>query len=275
MTTTTAPETRYLDRPDGRIAYEERGAGPLVLLVPGMGELRASYRFLAPLLAEAGYRVVSTDLRGHGDSGTTFTSYGDVATASDVAALVEALGGPAVVVGNSLAAGAAVIAATDHPDLVAGLVLLGPFVRNPTVRRSAALLFRAMTVPLWIAAAWRAYMPSLYAGRPPVDFDAYRRAVHAALRRPGYAEAFSRTARETDHAPAEARLDAVTAPVLVVMGARDPDFPDPTAEAHWIGERLHAPVVVVPEAGHYPQAQRPDLTGAAVLDFLATVRPRG
>jgi alpha-beta hydrolase superfamily lysophospholipase len=39
-----------------------------MVLVPGTGDLRPSYRFLAPALKEAGYRVACTHLRGHGDS---------------------------------------------------------------------------------------------------------------------------------------------------------------------------------------------------------------
>jgi pimeloyl-ACP methyl ester carboxylesterase len=55
-----------------------------------MGELRRAYRFPAPDLRDAGYRVACTDLRGHADSDTTFTSYGDLDTATDVIALIEA-----------------------------------------------------------------------------------------------------------------------------------------------------------------------------------------
>jgi hypothetical protein len=73
------------------------------------------------------------------------------------------------------------------------------------------------------------YLPKLYAGRPPADFDEYRDQVVASLRRPGYARAFFLTTR-TSHAPAEARLADNAAPVLVVMGEQDPDFPDPAGE---------------------------------------------
>ena len=62
------------------------------MLVPGMGDLRAWYRFLAPALVDAGYRVACTDLRGHGDSDASFTSYGDEETAGDAVALIEELG---------------------------------------------------------------------------------------------------------------------------------------------------------------------------------------
>ena len=82
-----------------------------------MGDLRSSYRFLAPALVAAGYRVAGTDLRGHGDSDTSFTSYGDVDTAGDVAALIDELGGPAVIVGNSMGAGAAVLVESRAADV--------------------------------------------------------------------------------------------------------------------------------------------------------------
>jgi pimeloyl-ACP methyl ester carboxylesterase len=98
------PTTTYLSRPEGRIADDVAGSGALVVLVPGTGDLRSAYRFLAPVLVGAGYRVACTDLRGHGDSDTTFASYGDVDTAGDVSALIEEVGGPAVIVGNSMGA---------------------------------------------------------------------------------------------------------------------------------------------------------------------------
>jgi hypothetical protein len=55
--------TQYLSVPGGNIAFDERGTGPLVLLVPGMGDLRSTYRFLAPataileFLGAAGHRA--------------------------------------------------------------------------------------------------------------------------------------------------------------------------------------------------------------------------
>ena len=270
---TPIKNTSYLTRPEGRIGYDVDGTGPLVVLVPGMGDLRGAYRFLAPALRGAGYRVASTDLRGHGDSDNTFTTYGDVETAGDILALIEELGGQAVVVGNSMGAGAAALAAALAPERITGLVLVGPFVRNGEISAVQRLLLRLSMARPWAASAWKAYMPKLYAGRRPDDFAQYRDEVAASLRRPGYAKAFSLTTR-TDHTPAQARLGDVSAPTLVVMGELDPDFPSPRAEADWIAQTLHGEVVMVPEAGHYPQSQRPDVTTEAVVRFLATVHAR-
>lgn len=267
MTPTEQPTIHFLNRGEGRIAYTVEGSGPLVVLSPGMGDLRASFRFTTPALVEAGYRVAVADLRGHGDSDATFTGYGDTDTAEDLAALVAELGGPAVIVGNSLSAGAAVLLAAAHPGLVNGLVLIGPFVRNQPVNLITRLLLRLALARPWTAQAWKAYLPSLYAGAKPADFPAYRASVHSAMRGAGRAAAFRATAG-TDHAPAADALTGVRAPVLVVMGAKDPDFTDPKAEARWISDQLNGSVLMVEDAGHYPHSQQPDVVNPVLVGFL-------
>jgi hypothetical protein len=59
-----------------------------------MGEIAASYRYTVPALREAGFRVAVMDLRGHGESDATFTTYDDVAAGTDILALIAHLGGP-------------------------------------------------------------------------------------------------------------------------------------------------------------------------------------
>lgn len=272
--TSPAQATEYVPADGGRIAYDVQGSGPLVVLSPGMGDIRSSFRALAPRLAASGYRVATVDLRGHGDSDANFPRYGDEQTAADLLAVVAHLGGPAVLVGNSMSAGAAVIAAARRPELVSGLVLIGPFVRDPQMSVVNRLSMRLALARPWLVPVWKAYLPKLYAGQQPADFPAYRDAVVTSLRRPGRTAAFAATTRHTSHAPAEAALPSVHAPALVVMGALDPDFTDPEAEARWIGERLSGRVVMVPDAGHYPHAQRPDLVTEEVVRFLAEVTRR-
>jgi pimeloyl-ACP methyl ester carboxylesterase len=266
-------DTQWLDRPGGRNAFDSLGTGPLVVCVPGMGELRTVYRHTTPALVAAGYRVVTMDLRGHGDSDATFTSYDDVAAGGDVVALIEHLGGPAVVIGNSMGAGAAAWAAAERPELVTGLILVGAFVRNPPMNVLVALGFRAAMGGPWAPRVWASYLPKLYPGRRPEDFAEHLAGIVASMRRPGHARAFSRTTR-TSHAPVEARLDEVTAPVLVVMGEQDPDFGDAAAEARWIAERLGGELLLVPGAGHYPQAEEPDLVNRAIVEFTGRVTSR-
>lgn len=265
MTAETA--TMLMKRPDGQIAFDVLGEGPLVVCIPGMGDLRSSYRFLVPQLVAAGYRVATMDLRGHGESSTTFDAYDDVAAASDIVALIELLGERAVVVGNSMAAGAAVIAAADRPELVERLVLVGPFIRDVPMPPGMGLMLRLALLRPWGPRFWRMWHRKLFPTQVPDDYDGYRADLLASLTRSGAWRAFQQTAR-TSHQPAEVRLAEVKASALVVMGSADPDFKDPAAEAQLAADRLGGQVVMVPGAGHYPQAEFPEVVGASVVAFI-------
>jgi pimeloyl-ACP methyl ester carboxylesterase len=266
---------RYLARPQGRIAYTVEGTGPLVVAVPGMGDLRSTYRELTPPLLDAGYRVAVADLRGHGASDTTFTEHGDAATGRDLLALVDHLGGPAVLVGNSMGAAACAWAAAERPDLVAGLVLLAPLLREPpagTARRAAnRLLYRVAFARPWGAAVWAWFYRSLNKGTRAPWLEEHVAAIHANLRAPGRLRSFRDLTLQLDHSLVEKRLHEVAAPAVAVIGSLDPDYPDPAAELTWITTVLDAEPVLVPEVGHYPQHQRPDVVIPATVAFLAAL----
>lgn len=274
---TKAPTPRFLDRPEGRIAWTSEGPddGPTLVLVPGMGDLRSTWRDLVAPLVTAGHRVVRTDLRGHGDSGTTFATHGDLATGSDLLALVETLGGaPVVLVGSSMGAAAAAWTAAERPDLVAGLVLVGPVLRDRSMPAVAAAAMRAAT-RLLFARPWGAWAWTRYYGGPLTKgtrgpwLEEHLADVHASLREPGRLRSFRDLAVQLTHAPVAARLAEVHAPAIAFVGDHDPDFADVPAERAWIGETLGAEVVAVPDAAHYPQHQRPDVVVPRTLTFLA------
>jgi pimeloyl-ACP methyl ester carboxylesterase len=275
--TTAAPEvaTRYLQLPEGTIAYDDRGAGPLVVMVPGLGDLRQEYRFLAPPLLAAGYRVVTMDLRGHGGSSTGWPSYSTAAIGADVLALLRHLeGGPAILIGTSLGAGAVVWSAAEAPALIGGLVLIGPFVREvpaPWLKSLIQnLLMRFAFTGPWAPAAWSAFYKSLYPARRPANFADYLRALSASLKQPGRMAA-TKAMMLGSKAEIEAVHAKVTAPTIVVMGSRDPDFSDPAAEAELIASRLNGSVAMIAGAGHYPHAEMPEETTPTILRFIREV----
>jgi pimeloyl-ACP methyl ester carboxylesterase len=263
-------ETSYLTRGEGRIAYDVQGEGPLVVCLPGMGDLRRVYRFLAPALVEAGFRVATMDLRGHGDSDDGFSTYDSVATGQDVLALIVHLGGPALIVSSSMTGGASVLAAANDPGKVAGLAMLGPVVRNSQAGGLGAFAQKVALAKPWGPTAWRTYYRSHYKTRPPADMAEHMRLMTQSLRRGDHWNSFVKTTR-TNHAPAEARLAEVATKVLVIMGDRDPDFSDPQAEARFVGDELGGEVMVIPGAGHYPMAEFPDVVNPAIVDFARRV----
>src|SRR5580700_9625044 len=124
--------TEFLDIKGGRIAYDITGEGPLIVLSHGIGDRRQAFRYLVPELVRAGFRVAAADMRGHGESSEgDWKSISRTDVAGDLVALIRYVGGgPAIVVGNSLSGGAATIAAATAPDLVSGVVEIGPFTRK-------------------------------------------------------------------------------------------------------------------------------------------------
>jgi pimeloyl-ACP methyl ester carboxylesterase len=270
-----ASTTQFLDRPDGRISYDDNGIdGPLVIAAPGMGDTRNSYRHLRDGLAAAGIRFVTMDVRGMGESSVGWSDLSDAAVASDYLALVDELGGgPAVLVGNSLSCASSVIAATDAPDKVAGLMLLGPFVRDVPTAWWQKAAFGAMLSPPWGRSVWVSYYrKSLYPGTQPPDHGAYVSALSDNLREQGRFSAF-RAMSTNSHAESGKRIGSVQQPVVVVMGTADPDFPDAETEANQLGELMNAKVVMSDGSGHYPQADNPTLVLDALVELVYSTAP--
>ncbi|MEH0842699.1 alpha/beta hydrolase [Micromonospora sp. CPCC 205711] len=253
-----------MERDGGTIAYEVHGEGPLVVLSHGMGENRRAFRHLIPLLVEAGYRVASVDVRGHGDSSPHWPTYAPAEVGADLLAVVRTLGGPATLVGSSSSAAAVVFAAGDAPDLVNGIVQVSPFVAqpkpNPIMRVAQAAVLRSPRL-------FGMFHRTLFPGPRPADDAAYRRELVAGLR--GRMDAVRGViAPVAPHWTDRAR--DVRLPVLILMGTKDPDFPDPGAEAR-AARRLFATAEarMVDDSGHYPHADQPAATAAQLVEFLA------
>jgi len=272
--------TEFLDIEGGRIAYDVTGDGPLIVLSHGIGDRRQVYRFLAPELVRAGFRVAAPDMRGHGESSTgDWKSISRTDVAGDLAALIRHLGGgPAVIVGHSLSGGAATIAAATAPDLVSGVVEIGPFTRKVQYSLGGLLRIRRYrrgtmgmmgVMLLHSLKSWFRYLDLAYPEKPD-DYAAYMTALRAKLSEPGRMAEFLKTLK-TSPADAGAALPRISCPALVIMGTEDPDWADPRAEAAGIVAAMPAglgTVAMIKGGGHYPHAQCPDEVAALILAFL-------
>src|SRR5438045_3993605 len=211
-------------------AYGPAAAPPLVLL-HALGESGADWHDLAGRLA-TGWRVYAPDLRGHGSSAWP-GEYSIELMRDDVWAFADRLGlDRPVLVGHSLGAMVACLAAQERPDRVARLVLEEP-------------------PPLLPADPPRVVPP-----RPdgPIAFDW---AVVAAL-----------TAQRNAPDPAWwDRLSVITAPTLVVAGGPDSHLPQDQLAA--LAARIpHARLVTIP-AGHLVHVTQPAAFLSALHGFLA------
>lgn len=266
--------TRYLATEGGQLAYDDSGGpGPLVVAVPGMGDLRSEYRALRPLLRAAGYRVVTLDVRGFGESSAQWDDLSARAVGRDVQRLIRHLNaGAAVVLGNSFAAGSALWAAREAPSLVRGAVLLGPIVRDGEPNALVDRLVRLGFAGPWRVRFWMGYWNSLFPSRKPLDHDQAAAALEANLREPGRMDAL-RTMVALRKTQTEAIVRDTRVRALVVMGTRDPDFKHPAREARWLAHALQAQALLIDGAGHYPHLERADAVAPALLRFLREVAP--
>jgi len=175
----------------------------------------------------------------------------------------------AIIIGNSFTAGAAMWAAHDAATRVLAGVLIGPVLRNPP--NGVPWYIRAvLSVGLggpWRVGFWLWYYKTLFPTRKPADFDLYIKTLGENLREPGRMDAL-RAMLSRSKSDTEAMLRKTDLPVLVVMGTKDADFPDPTAEAQWIADRVGAELLIVEAAGHYPQTEMPEQVGPAIVKFL-------
>jgi pimeloyl-ACP methyl ester carboxylesterase len=198
--------------------------------------------------------------------------------AGDLVALIRHLGGPAVIVGHSLSGGAATIAAAAAPDLVSGIVEVGPFTRKPhyslggllRIRRyrRGALLMAGVAL-LRSLNMWMRYLDVAYPEKP-ADYAAYMTALRARLSEPGRMPEFLKTLK-TSGGDAGAQLPRISCPALVIMGTEDPDFADPQAEAEGIVAAMPAglgAIAMIKGGGHYLHAQCPDEVAVLTTSFL-------
>lgn len=263
--------TQFLKTSDGTIAYDDVGSGQLIIGVPGMGDLRQEFRFLSPHMVAAGYRVVTMDVRGHGESSAGQDDYSMVAISRDILALIDHLNaGPVILAGASISAGSAVWVAAEQPEKVRALLLLGPAVSDTPMPAYMTALLHVLFMPLWGVPFWGMYYNTLFPTQKPADFTSYREKLLANLRQPGQLDAL-RGLIFASHKPSADRASKVKAPTFIVMGTKDPDFKDPTAEANWLAAQTHGKVMMVDGAGHYPHVEMIDKVAQPIVDFLKSI----
>lgn len=254
------------------------GGGTPIVLLHGYADSADTWLQVMRRLARAGRRAIAVDLPGFGDAdprgpGTLVEQYD-----AFVGALLAAVG-PAVLMGNSLGAAAAVRAAARHPTRVAALVALDDPVN---AQHWLARLARRGPVPAhvwstvgqiripgpavkWVTSA--AAKRVLYGPGAAVD-----RAVISqwseSMSRPQALSTLGRYAfqyaLETSGGHEGVR---VACPALILHGARDRIIPvhaSRTLHRQIPGSEL----VVLPRSGHCPQLDNPDEVVRLTLRLL-------
>ncbi|MQW78006.1 alpha/beta fold hydrolase [Nocardioides sp. dk4132] len=264
---------KRIDLPGGHLAYTEAGSGELVVLLhAGYVDHTMWEREITHLARRC--KVVAPDARTHGCSSTATAPFRHC---DDVAALVRHLdAGPAILVGISMGASAALETAIEHPDCVRGVVISGagtgePSFEDPWSLKLLGRLERAiaeMDPPAWIEAELE------FAAGPRRNLAAMDPGIVARLR--VMHEHFASThvvvpgvTPPTPVAESWSRLGMVTVPVLGIVGEED------SADHHRMTRRAVTAVrdgrgvATIAGAGHYPNLERPEQWAQIVDAFLA------
>jgi pimeloyl-ACP methyl ester carboxylesterase len=272
----TRTQTQFISTEGGRVAFEDTGGhGPAVLAIPGMGDLRSEYRLISPVLQQAGYRVITMDARGFGETSAKWSDFSARAVGRDAVAVLKHLGvGSATIMGNSFAAGSALWAAQDAPAAVNGVVLLGPIVRDLDASFVQKLSMKIGFAGPWKVGFWTMYWNTLFPTRKPADHAEVQAAITQNLREPGRMDALV-AMLSLSKADTAAILEKTTVPALVVMGTKDPDFTDAVEEARMLAGKLKAETIIVDGAGHYPHTEMVELVAPKLLAFLGGLKGNG
>lgn len=276
------PDSHFVEVNGLQVHYKMAGQGkPTMVLLHGLGASTFSWREVMEPLSEIG-TVIAFDRPAFGLTERPLPGdwvgenpYSPEAQAHLTVALLDTLGADtAVLVGHSAGGTIAVLTALHHPERVEALVLAAPAVyhgggtpgwvrpllRISPVRHLGLLVVR--TINRWgdrlMSSAWHdpnKITPEIMAGyRVPLQAENWDRAPWE----------FFLASRPLE---LEAQLPKIQMPTLVITG--DDDHWVPTAQSvRLAGELPNAELVVIPECGHLPQEESPELFLQAVSAFL-------
>jgi 3-oxoadipate enol-lactonase len=248
------------------LSYEVTGEGQPLLFIHGLGSSGRDWELQVAFFSPH-YRVVTFDLRGHGQSDHPPGPYSIRLFAADTAGLIERLGiAPAHVVGLSLGGMVAFQLAVDRPDLLRSLVIVnsGP----EFVVRSFKDLLGVVQRFLIVRLLGMRRMGEVLAER------LFPKPEHAPIR-----EMFAARWAENDRRAYEAAMRAIVGwsvtehlgeiniPTLVV--ASDQDYTPVAVKEAYVARMPRAELVVIEDARHAVPVEHPEAFNLALQAFLS------
>ncbi|MAE96500.1 MAG: hypothetical protein CL910_17780 [Deltaproteobacteria bacterium] len=236
------PRFRRVDAGGHELRLATQGEGPIdFLCLHGLVDRLEIWDRLAGPLSERG-RVARLDQRGHGESEAPPGGYRREDLAADVSNVIRELGSPRVVlVGHSMGGIVAMTTALEHPEQVAGLVLIG------TASQCSEKI-----------AGW--YERIALAGEKDGNAGLARAIYGEKSKKTILGDAqgiahVTRTLKSLHDDPLTPKLASIACPVLLVVGDKDPM--GPKASPIIAGQLPDAELAVVPDCGHWVHVEKP------------------
>jgi aminoacrylate hydrolase len=253
-----------------RIHYEVRGEGDPLLMLVGLGGAGRAWGPLTDTFAEH-YLTIVPDHRGAGDSDAPTAGYTIDQHATDMAAVLEAVGcGPAHVMGSSTGGAIAQQMALDHGELTRSIVLLDSWAKPDDFFRHQFAVRKRVLLEAG---------PDLYTANSalflfsPEFFRDHFDDVAAWMARAGAGTRDAAIlAKRIDMIVAfdqSSRLGEIDVPALVLVGSDDACTP-PYLSEELAGLIPNAASAVIP-GGHLIYKEAPAAVFAAIHDFLSGI----
>jgi pimeloyl-ACP methyl ester carboxylesterase len=250
------------------LGYNDQGKGTPLVFLHAFPFNRTMWEPQTALSSRC--RVITIDLRGHGESDAPFWRYSLEQYADDVKALLAHLDVPkAVFVGLSMGGYLEFTLFRRYPELIRGLVFADTRAeadRPDQVKWRFELAQRAGT--MGAAAVVRDMLPKLlshkrYAKDP--DFVERVRSIQASAPTPGIIGDLMAMAERPD---STGMLASIRVPTLVMAG--EDDVLTPPADAERIARGINgATLIIIPDAGHMSNMEQPAVFNRALEDFVA------
>jgi pimeloyl-ACP methyl ester carboxylesterase len=270
-----------------QIQYTVLGEGKPLVLVHGFGASIGHWRKNIPVLATAGYRVFAIDLLGFGGSDKAVINYSvDIWVELLKDFWSEFIQEPTVFIGNSIGALISLTVLAEHPEISAGGVLINcagglnhrPHELNPPLRLVMSAfnkLVNSQTVGTFVfnrirqKPQIRRTLFQVYSDRTAVT-DELVELLYQPSCDSGAQKVFASILTAPPGKSPEELLPRVTQPLLLLWGEKDPWTPISGAkifaEAGQEGKNIK--IVPIPNAGHCPHDEAPDLVNPEIIHWL-------
>lgn len=255
---------------------EYPGKGAAVVLLHGFASSTYTWEQVAPILNQQGYHVWALDLKGFGWSDKPLDSQYDVMSLmEDVNQWMEALGlSQTIFVGNSLGGAIAVLMSQKYPERIDKMVLIdagGYPIKKPLVIKLAQLPLSNLGVRI-IFGQW-----FVRNNLKEVMFDDAKvteERVTAYYKRMCTENALAaqikvaRAVNFDEPNPIIAAAKGNPTQTLIIWGKEDRWIPLETVGYRFREDMPNAILQVIPECGHIPQEEKPEVAAQLILDFI-------
>ncbi|HSE30911.1 MAG TPA: alpha/beta fold hydrolase [Pyrinomonadaceae bacterium] len=250
------------------IAYDDTGSGPAVVLIHGYPFNRSMWADQVSTLTDR-YRVVTLDLRGHGESESSSGASTMKLLAQDIAALMDELRIERAVIGGLSMGGYVALAFYQlFPERVEKLLLADTRAQADTEEGKATRAEQVQQILAeGMAGIVNAMLPKLLcpetvSKRPDIVKRVRDMMIHTSPE--GAAAALRGMAEREDQTE---RLSQIKVPTLIVVGKEDPITP--VADSERMHERISgSELVVIENASHVSNIEQPETFNGALQAFL-------